>query len=495
MINQLRSWQKACLQALNESFNNGKEHFFCLAATATGKTLMAAEFARRLVEKDEIDTVLVFCPSLEIQKGIQSTFSKQLQTAFDGGMHAAGRVMTYQAMLFQPEGFWEVLANHRTLIIFDEIHHCAGTQYSKTNSWGNQILNLIAGDARFILCLSGTPWRSDQLPITTALYHNNTKIQCDFNYGIKMAVEDGVCRVPNITLIDNAKINVTTKSLGKKTFDSIADALINSDLKYSDILHNLTAQRYILKSGIDKLNRFRAEDPNAGGLVVASSVTHAVQLAELLQYELKQSVLIVSYVHPNSSANIDQFKTSTTQWIVSVGMISEGTDIPRLKVCCFLSKILSEMNYRQVLGRILRKTKPASTTESAWMFSFAEPSLVHHAKQLGVDIPETVVNFENMDSVDVDYKQGHSSIAAYQNDYANENSHCELDINFDLNGMEEYLHSKPTAEIAVINLSETGSHILSSEARDEALKSFQMKEQHFFEELVELCDYEDIARG
>ena len=38
-------------------------------------------------------------------------------------------------------------------------------------------------------------------------------------------------------------------------------------------------------------------------------------------------------------------------------MISEGTDIPRLRVCCHLSRIRTELRYRQVLGRILRRIK------------------------------------------------------------------------------------------------------------------------------------------
>jgi superfamily II DNA or RNA helicase len=283
---------------------------------------------------------------------------------------------------------------------------------------------------------------------------------------------------------------------GKKTFDSIADALINSDLKYTDILNNLAAQRYILKRGIEKLNTFRADDPKAGGLVVASSVTHAVQLAELLQYEFHQSVSVVSYLHPNSSGNIDAFKTSNTRWVVSVGMISEGTDIPRLQVCCFLSSILTEMNYRQVLGRILRKTKAPSVSETAWMFTFAEPTLVRHAKQLSIDIPDTVVNFESMQAETTDkaahnYPNG-SDETGVGGDSGSGNN---LDLNFDLSELDENPNAKESGDDNVIAMPESEVSDIPEEEQDECLKKFQMKEQHFFEELVELCDYEDIAHG
>ncbi|HCP01716.1 MAG TPA: diguanylate cyclase, partial [Rhodospirillaceae bacterium] len=51
-------------------------------------------------------------------------------------------------------------------------------------------------------------------------------------------------------------------------------------------------------------------------------------------------------------------------------MISEGTDIPRLQVCCYLSRIRTELHYRQVLGRVLRRT--GEPDNQAWLFMLAE---------------------------------------------------------------------------------------------------------------------------
>ncbi|PQJ38718.1 diguanylate cyclase, partial [Photobacterium aquimaris] len=84
---------------------------------------------------------------------------------------------------------------------------------------------------------------------------------------------------------------------------------------------------------------------------------------------------------------IQRFRNDKTQWIVSVGMISEGTDIPRLQVCCHLSSVKTELYFRQVLGRILRVTN--SVNQDAWFYTFAESNLVEFAERIEQDIPDS----------------------------------------------------------------------------------------------------------
>jgi len=78
-------------------------------------------------------------------------------------------------------------------------------------------------------------------------------------------------------------------------------------------------------------------------------------------------------------------------------MVSEGTNIPRLQVCCNLTNIKTEMYFRQILGRILRKTD--APNQEAYMFIPAEPSLVEYAYRVAQDIPDGLsrVKFTNMD--------------------------------------------------------------------------------------------------
>lgn len=68
-------------------------------------------------------------------------------------------------------------------------------------------------------------------------------------------------------------------------------------------------------------------------------------------------------------------------------MVSEGTDIPRLQVCCHLSNIKTELYFRQILGRILRTT--SSRNQEAWLYTFAAPKLIQFAEEIEHDIPNS----------------------------------------------------------------------------------------------------------
>ena len=55
-------------------------------------------------------------------------------------------------------------------MIFDEIHHCAGSNVDNANAWGEQIILNIQDKAKYTLALTGTPWRSDAAPIVLSNY-------------------------------------------------------------------------------------------------------------------------------------------------------------------------------------------------------------------------------------------------------------------------------------------------------------------------------------
>ncbi|OED61195.1 hypothetical protein A165_17120 [Vibrio tasmaniensis ZS-17] len=144
---------------------------------------------------------------------------------------------------------------------------------------------------------------------------------------------------------------------------------------------------YLLGLGCQKLKYIRAANPNAGGVVVAASVSHAIEIQSLLSEVFNQSTQIVTYHHDNPLGTIEQFRNGETQWIISVGMISEGTDIPRLQVCCHLSSIKTELYFRQVLGRVLRVND--AKNQEAWLYTFAEENLVAFAEEIEKDIPDS----------------------------------------------------------------------------------------------------------
>ncbi|GAB1098706.1 MAG: hypothetical protein Sw2LagPseu_02430 [Shewanella algae] len=161
--------------------------------------------------------------------------------------------------------------------------------------------------------------------------------QCDYIYGLREAVADGACRNPKIVLIDNEKISVTDEDNETKTFNCLDDLFKSSSVPYQSIIKNDLAVRHVLKLVTNKLNNIRLHNTSAAGLVVASSVEHATHILNILRQEFTQTAEIVTYKEQQPSLKIDVFRNGTTNWIISVGMISKGADIPSLQVCCHLS--------------------------------------------------------------------------------------------------------------------------------------------------------------
>ncbi len=389
----LRDWQVECSKRALEKYRSNHSHFFCQATPGAGKTVLAADIALKLLQNDMVDLVLCFSPSLTVSDGIKRTFSSILKCTFNGGLGSIGQSFTYQSIQFLSEEFWQTLRNHRVFAVFDEIHHCSGSEIENANIWGQQVLTKIQGLATYTLALSGTPWRSDSLPIVLGEYSDpDGRLRVDYQYTLRQAITDNVCRSPKIVLIDNEHLSVTS-SEKVESFSSILEMLKQTNASYQSVIHNQVAMEYLLGLGCGRLAKVRIDSPNAGGLVVAASVQHAQTIREILSQKYGQTVSIVTYRHEEPLSEIERYRQSNTQWIVSVGMISEGTDIPRLQVCCHMSSVKTELYFRQVLGRILRAN--ASTAQQAWLFTFAEQSLIQYAERIEDDIPESCV-FANL---------------------------------------------------------------------------------------------------
>ena len=274
--------------------------------------------------------------------------------------------------------------------MFDEIHHCAGSSIEDANVWGQDIVKNIQEQAAFTLALTGTPWRSDLLPISLATYSDpDNQILCNYIYSLQQAVNDGVCRNPKIVLIDNEEISVTTAKQEIKTYHSLKALLKSPSISYQELIMHEAVINYIIAQGVSKLVTIRQQNPNAAGLIVASSVEHAEQIFFLLTESFHQSATIVTYKENNPSDKINDFRFNDTQWIVSVGMVSEGTDIPRLQVCCHLSRVKTELYFRQVLGRILRVNE--FHNQEAWLFTLAEEQLSIFANRIDQELPDICV--------------------------------------------------------------------------------------------------------
>lgn len=394
---KLRNWQAECINSALLKYQEFKKHFLVLATPAAGKTHMASVLAKKMHELDMIDLVMCFSPSSVVSSDFSESLVGQFGKHFDGTIGALGDSFTYQKLGTLENKTWRLFEQYRVFVIFDEIHHCSGSNERDSNAWGAPIIKKIKNLAAFSLALTGTPWRSDALPIVLSNYCNDSgKIQCDYTYGLKLAIEEKVCRVPQIVAIDNDKITVTNKKKSRN-FNSFSDLLSKNMIPYSQIVTNDLVIEQLLKRAITKLDELREVNGNAGGLVVSSSIMHAKKIQRAMHHKFGEKATIVTSNEIKPSSIIQQFRTNNDKWLISVGMVSEGTNIPRLQVCCNLTNVKTEMYFRQILGRILRRT--CVTNQEAYLFIPAEPNLVKYAFRVTQDIPDglNIVKFETMD--------------------------------------------------------------------------------------------------
>jgi len=395
---KLRQWQAECIDLALGKYVSGVSHFLALATPGAGKTIMAAELAKRMLEQDLIDIVLCFSPSSIVCTDFSDTLEKVIGDRFDGLLGARGQSLTYQGMRFLNDNFWKLFSVYRVFVIFDEIHHCAGSCVENSNAWGEQIILNVQNKAKHTLALSGTPWRSDTSPIVLSQYcDSSNSIHCDYVYGLAEAIRDNVCRLPRITAIDNYEISIFDEN-EHKFFSSFKDLLTHSSFPYQNVIENESVIRQILEVGNMQLDSLRKKDPVAGGLVVACSVEHAYQILEIMRRDLNEDATIVTYMADAPSKLIYRYRGCSSKWVISIGMISEGTNIPRLQICCHLSNIKTELHFRQILGRILRWTDSAN--KYGYLYMPAEPKLVEYAHRVALDIPEEsrVVRLETLKS-------------------------------------------------------------------------------------------------
>lgn len=391
---KLRKWQSDCIESARLKFETVEKHFLCLATPGAGKTIMASTLVNKLFLENKIDLVLCFSPSITVAYDFESALAIHTNLRMDGLLGSKGRSLTYQGMLHLDESFWSLFDSNRIFVIFDEIHHCAGDGLDNANAWGQKIIENIQGRASYTLALTGTPWRSDQIPIALSHYCQNSQIHCDYIYGLTQAVSDNVCRTPQITLIDND--NVSVKYSGENfKYTSFGELLKDSKCSYQQLIENEELIAYLLEKASDKLNTIRKRIPNAGGLIVAATVEHAKKIVRILEERFCEKAYVATYREEDPLQVINAFKHNSEKWIVAVGMVSEGTNIPRLRVCCHLTRVKTELHFRQVLGRILRSNE--ETKSDAFLYMPAEPNLIEYATRVAQEIPEGMtVKFDSM---------------------------------------------------------------------------------------------------
>jgi superfamily II DNA or RNA helicase len=84
---------------------------------------------------------------------------------------------------------------------------------------------------------------------------------------------------------------------------------------------------------------------------------------------------------PDASDRIAAFAAGRDAWLVAVRMVSEGVDIPRLRVGVYATTVTTDLFFRQAVGRFVRWV-PGVRDQRAWLFLPDDPRLRLRAAEI-----------------------------------------------------------------------------------------------------------------
>jgi superfamily II DNA or RNA helicase len=380
---RLRPWQRAAFDRF--AAHDGPD-YLAVATPGAGKTTFALTCARWALGQERRRLVVV-APTSHL-KTQWALAAHRLGLELDpdwtpqGGLarDVHGLVTTYQHVA--TAGAAKVLRglSRDAFVILDEIHH-AGDE----RAWGDSI-RLAFQDAHRRLCLSGTPFRSDTSQIPFVEYETTAEgdqARSHFTYGYADALRDGgVVRPVYFPRFDGVMEWSAPDG-------SVISAGFHDELARDQMAQRLRAAlsldgdwlTTVVRQAHERLTAIR-QGPDgqrdAGGLVIATDQQHAHGIATMIRRHVGVPAEVVVSDDPTASERIARFAAGDAPWLVAVRMVSEGVDIPRLRVGVYATTVTTELFFRQAVGRFVR-WQPERGSQKAYVYLPDDPRLRTHA--------------------------------------------------------------------------------------------------------------------
>jgi superfamily II DNA or RNA helicase len=383
----LRAWQQDAFARWNE---RRAPDALIVATPGAGKTRFAARLAHALLADGSVGCIIVVVPREHLKLQVARAMAHagivlDHQFSNAAGSLAAdvhGAVVTYQQVAAAPRLFarWAAGGGRGTAVLFDEIHH-AGDQAS----WG-AALRAAFGGATHRIALSGTPFRSDGTPIPFVTYAGGFSV-ADFSYDYAAALRDGVCRALVFPLHGGEAEWISRDGRPMQaSFDTGLARRHESERLRTALTQPNWVGDVLQKAHLRLLAVRAAGQSDAGGLVAAMNQEHAHFIAALMARRLGVKPAIVVSDFDDASRRITAFARSRDPWIVAVHMVSEGVDIPRLRVGVFATNVVTEMYFRQFCGRFVRTISASADEREAYVFVPDDHRIRSLAARITVDV-------------------------------------------------------------------------------------------------------------
>lgn len=405
--------------------------FLLVACPGAGKTLATLFVARDLLRDRVVDRILVVVPSSPLRMqwhraatrlGLLldgDTMNNQFgERATIGGRRTHGWVVTYTSLALDAMGHKMLNGRRRTLVILDEVHHL-----STDNRWGIGAVHALEPCVRR-LSTSGTPFRSDRGEIPFIEYKDGWSRYrddddgtpyprgFDYSYGSALAEHNPPERIspvrPVVFEMFDGDVTWLEGDEGQERQARIS-ADLDKQTRRKAKKHALNPAgiwlRDTLSSADRRLLMVRAEgDQLAKGIVFCVDTEHAHEVAGVLASIVGHDQVLVAVSRDAAGDDsteaalrvIEQFGAGNARWLVSVLMVSEGVDIPELRVDVYATVIRAELYFRQSLGRVQRRVDYLAddVDQTAYVFVPKDPEMVQLADNVLAEVKTALLRDE-----------------------------------------------------------------------------------------------------
>jgi superfamily II DNA or RNA helicase len=387
----LLRWQAA---AQADYLGKLQKDYLLVAVPGAGKTFWAMHTARELIKAGRVTKILIVVPTTHV-KGQWARTAHELGLDIESDYRnsdgawprdADGVAMTYSQMHHERALHRLNVSRRPTLLLLDEVHHLQAAA-----EWG-QAAQEAFDLAAYRIHLSGTPWNKEGY-IPWIAYHDGNPCDCPLKKHELDTARPDACYTYQNSLTDGVNCDVFFPKLGGTAeweFDGqVFRHTFEDDLNERDRARRLRTMIAVPESDFiantfvtadDELTQIRQgpRQDRAGGLIIARDVDHAEAIADLIRDRLhKPRPVVVVSEKASAAHDLRAFTNGTDRWLVSVRMVSEGVDIPRLRVLIYATNYTSRLFFRQAIGRVIRGPEPPAV-----VYLPADPLLLKFAAEI-----------------------------------------------------------------------------------------------------------------
>jgi superfamily II DNA or RNA helicase len=401
MSRELLDWQKDCAEAFSGEFLNEK-NFVVYAGTGAGKTVAGSKCIYDHLLRESKDIVIVVVPYRDIKTGWANALKERgLEVAVKPSEIAEDTsviVTTYGGapgvLNYVVKEYLDSDDRRKIFFVFDEFHHL-----EETNIWASVFVSFEDTRVSRRLLLSGTPWREKgQLPNAWVQYDEDDEVipHVRHTYGMNVNAEDKQRNTVEVKFQPTRVYGVERIGLEEVPYDS--DRTVRSDslapfVSFSDLeeFRERDGLRELLHKAIEKLDALRLTNPLVGGIIFVANKQAGEAVRDYMR-EIGEDPLLIISDDPLAHKQLGEFRESPIRkWIIAIDMVSEGVDIPRLRVVADFSNRKTLLHIMQRWGRVLRRLrdknyKPVANDCEAYIFFAGHKQLTYVAEKIEEDV-------------------------------------------------------------------------------------------------------------